>query len=521
MSVLERFQPDNEIFRALTQIVGPERVSVAELDRIAYATDCLPLTMIRKTEDRISDPPDYIVWPESTDEVVQIVRLANERDVPLVPFGAGSGVCGGTIPLAGGIVVDLKRLNKIISIDEQSMLVTVEAGIIGEHLERELNRHGYTMGHFPSSVYCSTLGGHLAARSAGQLSTKYGKIEDIVVSIEAVLGEGTLIHTPTAPRMATGPDVMQALVGSEGTLGFITRATMRIWPVPPSRRFSSFKFKDAPSGVEAIRLCMRRDLRPAAIRLYDEFDTYLVGSGRTESSGEGVLDLLPVKRLGKAVGSLLPINRLTRFGSRLALSRTELINKVDRLTREGCLMVMTFEGDEAITAVEQELAEEICLQCGGQHTGPGPARKWWEGRYHVSYNMSKVFYSGAFVDTCELATAWDRIDELYVAVKEALSPLVFVMAHFSHAYLDGCSIYFSFVGAGRNATETERLYNQVWEAAMGAATKLNATISHHHGVGFLKSRWMPDEHNEALRIFRALKEICDPRGVMNPRKMGL
>ena len=496
-------------------------MSVAEIDRMAYATDCLPLTMIRKTDDRITDPPDYIVLPETTEEVVKIVKLANKLKVPIVPFGAGSGVCGGTVPLAGGIVMDLKKLDHIEHLDEQSLLVTVGTGIIGEHLERELNRHGYTMGHFPSSVYCYTLGGHLAARSAGQLSTKYGKIEDMVVSMEIVLGDGTLVQTPTAPRMATGPDLMQAFVGSEGTLGVITKATMRIWPYPESRRFSSFKFKDVPSGTEAIRNIMRINIMPAAVRLYDEFDTMLVGSGRGEGAGEGLFELLPIKEARKLLGQFIPVSGLLKMGSRFALGRPDLVNKLEKLARDGCLLVLTFEGDDEITATEQELAEEICLQAGGQHSGAGPARKWWQSRYHVSYNMSKIFYAGAFVDTFEVAAPWDKIEELYFTVKEALTPLVFIMAHFSHSYRDGCSIYFSFVGSARNPKEAERLYNRTWETAITTTLKIGGTISHHHGIGYLKAPWMPEEHGEAMRIYKYLKNICDPGGIMNPQKMGL
>src|SRR3954468_3909836 len=200
----------------------PGRVSTTPPDRVAYARDLWPRGLIGAAAgDPAPHPPDAVVWPTSTEEVSEIVRAAQRTGTPIVPFGAGSGVCGGTLPIRGGLVVDLKRMRRLVELDERAGAATFEAGVIGEHLEHELNRRGWTMGHFPSSIMCSTYGGWLAARSAGQFSTKYGKIEDMGRRLTVVDGRGEVHELESGGS----PDLVQLVVGSEGTLGIITRAT--------------------------------------------------------------------------------------------------------------------------------------------------------------------------------------------------------------------------------------------------------------------------------------------------------
>jgi alkyldihydroxyacetonephosphate synthase len=513
-----------ELRDKLREIVGEAHVSQNDHDRMTYSRDNAPVLNLSYNEGRVGPLPDVIVWPANTEQVAQIVRLANETRTPIVAFGAGSGVCGGVAPLRGGVTVDMKRMKKIVDLDEESLTVTAEAGILGQLLEMELNRRGCTMGHFPSSIYSSTLGGYLAARSAGQLSAKYGKMEDMVMGLEAVLGTGEVLRTPTAPRRPFGPDWNQILIGSEGTLGVITQATCRVRPYPPSRRFLSFLFPTIEAGVEAMRLIMRHDLRPAAVRLYDELDTAIVGTSSKEGeSKESVLNALPTSQFGDLLASVLPggllpsaIKRVGRFLGQ----RADLINTLERFTK-GCLLVATFEGDDELTQEEATLAQLICEKVGGKDKGPDPAMRWWKNRYHVSYFQSKVFYHGAIVDTIEFACTWRRVPQLYHAVREAVRGLAFIMAHFSHAYLDGCSIYFTFVTSATSIDKTEAAHRAVWDAAVGACHRVGGTLSHHHGIGFTKARFMYDEHGASMGLFQAFKKEMDPNGILNPGKMGL
>ena len=530
-----------ELATELGHLTSPSRVSTSPPDRASYARDLWPRGLLGVAAGDVSPhPPDAIVWPTSTAEVQAIVRLCVVRGVPIVPFGAGSGVCGGTLPVRGGLVVDMKRMRRI-SIDAEALTVTCEAGMNGEHLEHELGRRGFTLGHFPSSIMCSTLGGWLAARSAGQCSSRYGKIEDMVRSIELVTGTGELLDTVRADY--AGADLNQLLIGSEGTLGIFTRATLRIHPVPAVRHMRGFRFERVEAGCEAIRRVMQRGLRPSVVRLYDELDTAMQRWSRKSATGsktgaplspdhdgEGVLGrLLGVLGLGgtealrhRVIGTLL--------AHPLQLNRA--VDAIAPRLGTGCLLIVGCEGEATLAEAESKAVFAELEEAGGRDQGPAAGERWLAHRYDVSFGLSKIFQAGAFADTMEVATTWDRLLPLYHAVREAVAPEAFVMAHFSHAYEDGCSIYFTFAaaapppsagkGGGRSgATEAERRYDRIWRAGLGAVVKTGATISHHHGVGMSKAAYMPDEHGEALRIFRALKQVFDPRGIMNPGKLGL
>ncbi|HZS41834.1 MAG TPA: FAD-binding oxidoreductase, partial [Polyangia bacterium] len=466
----------------------PGRVSTTPPDRVAYARDLWPRGLIGVADGDVAPhPPDAVVWPSSTDEVAQIVRAAARAGTPIVPFGAGSGVCGGALPIHGGLVVDLKRMRKLLSLDEQAGAATFEAGIVGEHLEHELNRRGWTMGHFPSSIMCSTFGGWLAARSAGQLSTKYGKIEDMVRRLTFVDGRGD-VHELEA---GAAPDLAQLIVGSEGTLGVITRATCTVHPLAETRLYRGWAFQRPAAGCEAMRRLLQRNIKPAVVRLYDELDSFLHrrGGGKSEKAhdeaqAEGA-------SLEQWLAMLAPGGKGTvaewkRRAVAAALSRPELVNKLAaRLlpyAQNGCLMILGFEGERSLTEAEAAAAAVELERAGGKDLGPGPGERWLAHRYAISFRMSKVFDAGAFVDTMEVATSWERLLDLYAAVRKAVSPLAFIMAHFSHAYADGCSIYFTFAARGSSRADAERKYDDIWRAGLAAATQVGATISHHHGV---------------------------------------
>ncbi|HDH96592.1 MAG TPA: FAD-binding oxidoreductase, partial [Proteobacteria bacterium] len=383
------------------------------------------------------------------------------------------------------------------------------------HLERYLNAHGHTLGHFPASIYCCTIGGNLATRSAGQMSSKYGKIEDMVVGLEVVTPKGQVIRVRPAPRRATGPDIGQLFIGSEGTLGIITEAALRIWKLPEERVFGAFKFPDVESGVVAMRRIMQSDIRPAVMRFYDELDTALSGSGSEEG---GLLDILPLREAASVVKSLVP--GFVRTAQRALLSKANLLNLVERFIRDGCLMILIFEGNPELAKLEFEEAKAICTESGAEYLGPAPAQRWFKNRYSVSYKQSKVFHMGAFPDTIELATSWDRVLQLYRHVRSAIAKHALVLAHFSHAYVDGCSIYFTFVAAGMRLEDRLNVHRKVWQAAMEACLKVGATISHHHGVGLVRSEWMEQELPSSFRILEIIKSDLDPQGIMNPHKLG-
>lgn len=497
---------DGGLEQELVAIFGAGAVSGRTEERIAYGRDLWPRGHLWMRQGRVPYPADWVVWPSTERQLVQLVELANRRRVPLVPYGAGSGVCGGTVPVQGGVMVDLKRMSAILAVEERSLLVRAQAGILGQVLETHLNARGLTMGHFPSSIYCSTLGGYLATRSAGQLSTRYGKIEDMTLGLKAVLASGEIYETRAAPRSATGPDLLQLLVGSEGTLGIITEGLMRVHRMPQSRRFRGVMFNEIEAGMEAIRLVLQKGLRPAAVRLYDELDTFIVGAKPREAEKKGFAAFL--SRIQKSVEYRM-------------LAWPEVVGFFEKMLGGKCLLVLTFEGAAEMTRLEESLALEVCAEAGGRDLGPEPGKHWWEHRYDVSYRQSPLLEEGYFVDTFEVAATWEHLSTLYRNVRQALSGKVVVMAHFSHAYAEGCSIYFTFAGKGADEAATEALYEEVWRVAMQAALASGATLSHHHGVGLSKAAFMRQQLGAGLDMLKAIKKALDPNGILNPGKLGV
>ncbi len=487
------------------------RASTASHERALYARDMWPKALMWTRAGYTALPPDVIVWPETVEQVAAVTRKACELGVPLIPYGAGSGVCGGTIPLRGGIVMDVKRLSRIKSVDPEALEADVEAGMLGEIFERRLNRQGLSTGHFPSSMYCSTVGGWIAARGAGQASNRYGKIEDMTASVTAVDGRGEVVVTPRRP--VPGWDLTQLLIGSEGALGTICSARMHLVRTPEARVFAGFKFRGIEEGTEAIRNIFQAGVRPAVVRLYDPFDTLLVGKGH-EAKPAGKKGLL------RAAFDEKVLVRLERLGSLTAIGQPIGLNRAADLLRE-CLLVLLFEGPADLVELEAEEATRVCLAAGGEDRGPDPARTWLEKRYAVSYKQSRVFDSGAFVDTMEVAATWDKVTQVYHRVRQAVAPLAFVMCHFSHAYPEGCALYFTFAGAAGSLEQIEERYDAIWRAGLAAARSAGATATHHHGVGVSKLNALKGQLGDGMRLIQALKATFDPKGILNPGKLGV
>lgn len=494
----------SELNRAIPSLA----VSDGAADRVAYARDLWPKKLIEiRSGEPASTRPSVIAWPESTEDVAKIVRFARDQELPIVPFGAGSGVCGGVLPDPRAIVVDLKRLGDF-RIDPAAPLLDVGPGALGITLEEELERRGYTIGHFPSSILCSTVGGWIAARGAGQCSGLYGKIEDMVVALECVLGTGEVVRFH---RRRSGPSLTSLMIGSEGTLGVVTRAELRLHPQPRERAFAAFSFPDLVRGWTALRELFQRGLRPAVARLYDPIDSLLmkqssVKRARPERAARGARH----GASSSVVGSLL------RAALRAPVALNAAIKAAEGTLLPNATLVLVFEGRAGEPHADVARARELCTEQHGEWLGDGPARAWYEHRYSVSYRQSPVFRLGAFSDTMEVAAPWSRLEELYRAVRRALGRHVLVLAHLSHAYPDGCSIYFTFSGAAKDDAEAAAVYDRAWRDALAAAIEAGATLSHHHGVGRSKAPRLGDELGFGVELVRRVMRAWDPSAVMNP-----
>jgi alkyldihydroxyacetonephosphate synthase len=474
----------------LVRALPPGSVSTASADRLAASIDLWPRHILRLWAGRMPSLPLAVAWPESVEDVQTLVAFAREHALALVPYGAGSSVVGGATADEGTIVVDTKRLSRFLELDGVAGTATAQAGIMGELFERALERQGFTQGHFPSSIYCSTLGGWIAARGAGQMSSRYGKIEDQVLGGLVVLGDGTLVRQAVSPVRAS---LFDALIGAEGSLGLWVEATVRIQPLPAQRSFRGLEFRALADALAAAAAWLDAGLCPAVVRIYDPVDSLLHRD--TTSHGE-------------------PHDHGPSRTAWLGAHFPQLSGAVLDAVGGRCRAVVMLQGEAQDVGRDEEILLSITRAHRGRDLGPGPGEAWWRTRYRVSYRQSNAFRAGVVVDTMEVGCLWERVLPVYQAVRRAARAAgAQVLAHFSHVYLEGASIYFTYA---LPAALGEGGYDRLWEGCLVAALEHGANVSHHHGLGRLKGAAFRRVAGGALALVRAQAETLDPAHVLNP-----
>ncbi|MEX2256859.1 MAG: FAD-binding oxidoreductase [Acidimicrobiia bacterium] len=451
--------------RGVCAVVTDDAPAISEASR-----DWWPLAMIWALDNEVPARAAAVARPSTRDEVVAVLRVCNEARVPVTPAAGRSGVCGASVPVHGGVVLDCCGLDGIVDVDTDSMLLDVRAGMFGDVLEDELrSMHGVTVGHWPQSVELSTVGGWLACRGAGQYSTRYGKIEDLVVGLDVVLADGSVVTTGGAPRSAVGPDLTQLFVGSEGTLGVITGARLRLHPAPPAERRAAYAFDSFDSGLDACRRILHRGATPAVLRLYDDIE-----GQRNFETGTGVHPLLVLD-----------------------------------------------EGDPTIIDAGMAVVAEVCSSAPVLD-GDALLERWLEHRNDVSA-LEALITRGYVVDTMEIAAPWRALPGIYDAASAAIRATEHTLvasAHQSHSYPDGACLYFTFAGQPP-ADEREAYYRAAWDAGTRAVLDHGGALSHHHGVGLNRARFVREALDGGFDVLVALKAALDPNGILNPGKLGL
>ena len=414
-------------------------------------------------------PKVLLVRPAGRDQVAAVLRWATANNVAVTPVGGATGVCGAVSPQAGEIAVDMSAFDRVFEIDETNLVCRCEAGVNGYALEQQLNARGLTLGHYPSSLPGTTVGGLVATRSSGQESSRYGSIEDMVLGLAVVLPDGTYAAPRPGPRSAAGPALHQLFVGAEGGLGIVLDAVLRVHRLPEATLGRGYALADVRAGLECMRLVMQSGIRPLVMRLYDPEDSAF--NGYELGAGE-------------------------------------------------CALVVATAGSRKVA--EAEAAEVTRLAGEARGLGEQPWERWLAHRFDLSAERMRAFLApaGAYLDTIELAAPWTVLPELHARVKAAIGVGGLALCHFSHAYEQGCCAYFSFAGAAGTEDEARATYGRAWEGAMTSALELGATITHHHGVGQARARWVGDEMGGWMRVWRAVKEGLDPEGTMNPRALG-
>jgi alkyldihydroxyacetonephosphate synthase len=467
-----------EVPPALLERLNASGAEVVETDdaRAEAGRDWWPIAIGWAAEGAVPQRPAVVVRPTSTEQVSAVLAACNEATVPVTAAAGRSGVCGGSIPVHGGVALDMTALDGLRTVDETSLRADVRAGTFGPDLETALGEvgTGYTLGHWPQSMDLSTVGGWLACRGAGQYSTRYGKIEDMVVGLEVVLADGRVVHTEgKGPRAATGPNLTQLFVGSEGTLGVITEARLRIHPLPVAQERRAFGFSTFAEGLEACRRILRRGATPAVLRLYDQTE-----SERNFDEGE-----------------------------------TNVLIVLD-------------EADLDILGGTMRIVDSECsAEAGAQPLDRGLVDRWLDHRNDVSA-LAPLWRAGIVVDTAEISGPWSALSGLFddvIGALKAIDGTLAASAHQSHAYPDGACLYFTFGGRGPEGDDQwrEHYYRQAWDTVTEATLAHGAAISHHHGIGLNRSRFLPRALGTGFEVLRGLKATFDPNGILNPGKFGL
>lgn len=459
--------------QSLREVLGEQWVRTGHAERLGHTRGWSTPDLLKLRSGDAGDAPDVVLFPGTHAEALAALAVCAEHRIAVVPYSGGTSVVGGLVAaragFAGVATVDTGRMAGLFELDEVSHTATFGAGTRGPAAEALLAEHGYTLGHFPQSYEGASIGGYAAARSAGQASAGYGRFDQMVVGLELATPSGEL-RSGTAPMAATGPDLRQLVLGSEGTLGVVTSVTVRIRPAPSERAYEGWRFDSFASGAAALRELAQHGPLPTVLRLSDEAET-AVNLADPGTTGAG-----------------------------------------------GCLAVVGYEGNlDARASVD-----EVLREAGGEPLGDAPGESWLAGRYRAPYLRDALLDAGAFAETLETATFWSNLEPLKEAVTQTLterltaegaSPLV--LCHISHLYETGASLYFTVVCA-RTPAMLEH-----WARAKTAVNETirahGAAISHHHGVG--------TDHRESyaaeigplgVAALRGVKQALDPAGIMNP-----
>jgi len=480
-----------------SRLPSGDLISADPADRVRHARGQSFPDLVAVRSGRLGAVPDAVAYPLSTADVRSLLGFADDHDAHVIPFGGGTSVVGGvTAPVSEVpvLTVDLARLDRLERLDERERLATFGAGVVGPQVEARLRAHGLTLGHFPQSFELSTLGGWVATRSSGQQSLGYGRIEDLFAGGRLESPVGTL-ELPPFPASAAGPDQRQVVLGSEGRLGILTEATVRIRPVPEVDDVHAVFFPSWDQGLVATRQIAQAGVPLSMLRL---------------STGSETATSLALAAHSRKVAAL------------------ERALAVRHLGTGKCLLLMGVTGTAGQARRHRREALTVARRHGGVHIGRALGRRWKRDRFRQPYLRNGLWERGYGVDTVETATTWSRVPAVLAAVEEALRDAladfgerVLVGSHLSHVYPTGSSIYATFVfRLGGDAEETLLRWERLKAAASVTVVAHGATISHQHGVGLDHRDYLMAEKGEVgMRALRDLTSSFDPDGRMNPGKL--
>ncbi|XP_055585235.1 alkyldihydroxyacetonephosphate synthase-like [Uranotaenia lowii] len=467
------------------------------MDRVirGHCQTLVDLQVLR--EHRYERIPDVVVWPSCHQQVVEIVDVAVKSGVVLIPVGGNTSVSLAVSTPAiydrTIAVIDMTQMNRMLWVSEENLTACFEVGIVGQDIERELHKHGYVLGHEPDSHEFSTLGGWIATRASGMKKNRYGNIEDIVERVKLVTSKGVLEKKFTAPRVSIGPDFDHVILGSEGTLGIITEAVVKIRRIPEVRHYESLVFADLETGIRFLREVAERRLQPASIRLLDN-----------EQFKCGIL-----------------LDPPAMFGNLYEVFKRFYLSKICRFHLDKIVAVtLLFEGVKSEVVHHEKQVYTIAKKYGAVKGGEKNGRKGYMLTFVVAYIRDFAWDLSIYGESFETSVSWDKCLALCTNVKACIvrSCQARGIKHFvvscrvTQSYDSGACVYvyflFKHLGAPEQAVQ---LYEEIEDEARDEVLACGGTLSHHHGIGKTRSKWYPASVSQVgVQLFRAIKKELDP-----------
>jgi alkyldihydroxyacetonephosphate synthase len=489
---------------ALQGAARGEAVSTDPLDRLVHARGKCLRDLVRHRRGDIGRLPDVVVRPAAEEEVQAVMRAALEADAVVIPFGGGTNISGSLEApdeeTRTVISVDLSRMSRVLALDGDSRLARVQPGVLGPHLEEQLNADGWTLGHFPDSFTHSTLGGWIATRSSGMQSDKYGDVADLTRAVRVVTPAGTLATRPV-PHASTGPSVREMVLGSEGRLGIITEATVHVHRIPERRTILGYLFPSWPEALAAMRDIAASHASPSVTRVSDGPETQFSFATKKHPSA---------------------LDRVKSNALAVYLKRRRHFD-LDAM----CLSFIGYEGNKDHVAAQRKLVGGIVKRHGGLCIGSGPGELYDQKKFDTPYIRDYLLDRGALGDVSETSAPWSALPALYdnvmAAARAAFDDLRvrgYVMCHLSHSYHAGACLYFTFAFKPSGDRDPLEEYEVIKSAIQQTFVDSGATLSHHHAVGTEHARWLEEDISApGVAMLRALFDGMDPGANLNPGKI--
>jgi len=493
---------ENAPFRTeISQFLSDGQITDAGRLRLRHGHGHSQDEMFAIKHERLERIPDLVVFPESDEQVAQLIAAAKRHDVVLIPFGGGTNVTGALRCDADEermiVSVDMHRMGSVVWIDRANQMACIRAGAVGRNINAQLAAQGLTMGHDPDSVEFSTLGGWIATNASGMKKNKYGNIEDLVLDVTVATANGKLERATCVPRESIGSDLRRLLFGSEGTLGIITSAIVKVFPLPEVETYGSVVFPTLADGIAFMRELARESTPPSSVRLVDNAQFKFGMALKTADTGLKIWK-----------------SRLEQF---------VVVNLKGFKPDQMVVCTLVFEGTRRDVARQQSEVYRLAKKHGGMQAGAENGRRGYQLTYSIAYIRDFLMDFYIIAESFETSAAWSDVFPLISNVKKRLEAeyaarrlpgKVFVTARVTQVYQTGAAIYFYFGFYYKGVPHPSQVYNELEAIAREEILRSGGSLSHHHGVGKVRRSFLPEVMSPAaLEWKRELKRSLDPANI--------